>query len=109
MSEDKNLALLPGFLEFGPKELLHLGGYGDGAAVVVDGGVGFGRGEDDTVPGDAGGDGAAQFASVVQVGGGAVAFLRPRFAEESTALEVAVELIEQFHLDVAKDLVDHDS
>ena len=101
------VSFLFGLLVLGPEEFLHFLGYGDGSAVVVDGGVRFGRGEDDTVPGYAGGDGAAQLAGVVQVGGGAVAFLRPWFAEESAALEVAVKLIEQFHLDVAKDLVEH--
>ena len=101
------VSFLFGLLVLGPEEFLHFLGYSDGSAVVVDGGVRFGRGEDDTVPGYAGGDGAAQLAGVVQVGGGAVAALRPRFAEESAALEVAVKLIEQFHLDVAKDLVYH--
>ena len=101
------VSFLFGLLVLGPEEFLHFLGYSDGSAIVVDGGVRFGRGEDDTVPGYAGGDGAAQLAGVVQVGGGSVAFLRPWFAEESAALEVAVKLIEQFHLDVAKDLVEH--
>lgn len=103
------VAFLPGFLEFGPKELLHLGGYGDGAALVVDGGVGFGGCEYDTMPGDACGDGAAQAARVVEMGTGTVAPVGPRLGEEAAPGKVLVELVEQLYPDVAEDLVDHDS
>ena len=101
------VAFLFGLLVLGPEEFLHLLGYGDGAAVVVDGGVGFGGGEDDTVPGNACGDGAAQAARVVEMGIGTVTPLGPRFGKEAAPREVLVELVEQLYPDVAEDLVYH--
>lgn len=97
--------LLSCFLEHGPEVFAHLGCDGDIAAFVVDGGVWFGGGEGDRIARHSGADGAAQLAGLDEMGCAAVAFGWPGFGEEAATGEVAVELVEEFHFDVAEDLL----
>lgn len=90
-----------------PEVFLHPRGDGEGAALVVDGGVRQRAGEADAVPPDCSPDGAAQGAGVDQrgLGSGPGAFRPFLFAEETSALEIPVELLGQFHPDVFQHVV----
>lgn len=95
---------LVGLLEHGPEVFLHLGGDGDGASLVVDGGVGCGRSEGEAVAVNLRADGAAQGAGADEMGRRAVALFRPLFAEEAASREVLVEVVEQLHAEVGEDV-----
>ena len=91
-----------GFLEHGPEVLLHLRGDlgDDGAAFVVDGGIGGGGSEGEAVARHLGTDGAPQGAGVVEMGGHAVFAGFPLLAEESASREVFVEVGGEVHAEV---------
>ena len=98
----------PGFLEHGPEVLFHLRcDLGDdGAAFVVDGGIGGGGGEGEAVARHPGVDGAPQGTGVVEVGGHAVFAGFPLLAEESASREVFVEVVGKVHAEVGEDVLE---
>lgn len=97
-----------GFLEHGPEVFLHLRSDlgDDGAAFVVDGGIGGGGGECEAVARHLGADGAPQGTGVVQVGGHSVFAGFPLLAEESALGEVLVEVVGEVHAEVGEDVLE---
>lgn len=95
------------FVVLRPKIAVHFGGYGQRAAVVVNGGVWFAAAKRERIAANPRADGAAQFAGLDQRGSFAFTLtLWPRFGKERLALEVPVELVGEFHLQVGQYLGD---